>query len=654
MKRMEQNDLHPDIVEAPQAGPDGSGAGCTVVHESSDERGSIAISVSEDKMKAVLNITANTETPYSPEDIFSAIEQAGITTPVNKEALTHGLSGLQKAGDAAVFVLTGHAPVDGTDGAIEFLCDPNNGQVSEGQIIARCRPATPGSPGQNIYGEALPARPGAPVTIIAGDNVTTDDQHCFTAAIAGTVFFKDNVLSVRENFTVQVSPDRMEVRIRCLGATAPDPAALRRRLSEQGIIHGIDEDALERLAAECAPNREAIVARGTPPRPAQDGQVRFLFHQTRGLTPHEHLEDGTVVEGPNIIRSVHQGTEIATIIPPEEPAPGTDVFGKTIPAAGRAKKAKLRPGKNVRASSDGLHFFAEISGLPVIEGDKLSISDLLHVGDVDYKVGNIDFEGSVEIAGDVFDGYSVQTTGSILIKGIAGACTLKAGANITIEGGCNGQEKASIVCGGTLEAKYLNAVTVEVRGDIVVKNEIVDCAVRCLGRVMVKAGAVYGGSIMAKKGIEVFDVGNDMNVKTELLPGEDFEVHAACVKADAELLEKHKEMTAISKRIAPLMQKKEQLKNLPEEMKNKLKETIQYLNRLREEREQLTRHKNDLIAQGSIDAVPEAVVYRYVYAGVILKIGTTRRQVSSQIEGPLRLYENKEKEMISVEPYTKR
>jgi len=171
---------------------------------------------------------------------------------------------------------------------------------------------------------------------------------------------------------------------------------------------------------------------------------------------------------------------------------------------------------------------------------------------------------------------------------------------------------------------------------------------------MVKTGAIYGGSIMAKKGIEALDVGNEMGLKTTLIPGDDFELNAACLKAEAELQEKHKEMITISKRIAPLMNKREQLKHLPEEMKIKLKETIQYLNQLRQERDRLLRYKNDLLAQEVKDAVPEVVVYRYVYPGVVLRIGHTRRQVSSQLEGPLRLYEDKERNMISVEPYSKK
>lgn len=646
----------PESSEGPeQQGAPENREGTKVVFDNTDAKGRILIEVTADKLKAVLKVTAaSPDSPYTAEEILGAISSVGITTPINKEAILSGLASLKKQGDETVFILTGHAAAAGCDGDCELLYDSDRPFVEENQPIARMRPGVPGSAGQNIYGEALEPGPVKTPAIIAGDNVIKGDDNEFYAKISGEASFVNNVLSVHEVFSLKVSPDSMEACLTYTGAGTLNPATIMEQLQARKIIHGIDEQAIEDIAAAGTQVKDAVIARGTPPRPGRDGEIKYLFHKTKGVTMHEHLEDGVVVQGMNVIKSVAKDDEIACIEPPEEPVPGKDIFGKTIPLYQKVKKVALRPGNNVRMSGDGIHFFAEASGLPVVEGDKLSINDTLRVGSLDYTVGNIDFDGMVEIFGDAGDGFNVKATKSIIIKGVVGACNLEAGLDIQIEGGCNGQEKSRITCGGNLTAKYLNAVSVQARGDIVVNNELVDCRILCLGRVYVKAGSAYGGSIMAKKGIEALDLGNDMGIKTTLTPGEDFELNEACLKAEEALQEKNREMIAISNRIAPLMKKKEQLKNLPEETKNKLKETIQHLNELREERDQLNLQKNDLLAQEAKDAVPEVIVHRYVYAGVVLKIGKTRRQVSSQLEGPLRLYEDKEKEMISVEPYSKK
>ncbi|GAG87898.1 unnamed protein product, partial [marine sediment metagenome] len=140
-------------------------------------------------------------------------------------------------------------------------------------------------------------------------------------------------------------------------------------------------------------------------------------------------------------------------------------------------------------------------------------------GDLDLKIGNIDFNGVVEIDGDVEDGFSVKATKSIYIGGSVGACHIEAGTNLTIQGGCNGKEQSNIYTGGNIEIKYFNETKVKSRGNILVKNGIVNSEISTLGRVTVKSGSIRGGKIFAKIGIELYDLGSELGVKTILVPG---------------------------------------------------------------------------------------------------------------------------------------
>ncbi|MEI6126111.1 MAG: FapA family protein [Pseudomonadota bacterium] len=629
-----------------------------IILDKKDSKGGIIIGVACDKLKACLQVTAcSSEELFSAEEILTIISSTGITAPVNKEAIIKGLSCLKKEGDTTVFILLGQGPVPGKDGEYEILYPQDNPFVEKGQLLIRIKEATPGSAGQNIYGASIESGSVKIPAITAGDNVLQGKDFGFYSNLSGKVTFTNNVLAVHKVLDIKVSSDQMEAVLTCKGAEKLTLKNIQEEILAHKITSGIDEHALDEAVAACSASatdqiKSFVIARGIAAKQGRDGEIKYLFHKGKGINLHEHVEDGVIIQGPNVITSVEKGAEIAFILPAEEPVPGKDIFGKTVPVFQRVKKATLRPGKSVKVSADGLHFFAEATGLPVVEGDKISISDVLILGSLDYKVGNIDFDGMVEIHGDVADGFKVKASKTIIIKGVAGACDLEAGLDILIEGGCNGQKKSRIICGGNLKAKYLDEVHVHARGDILVKNEMVDSNISCLGRVQVKSGAIYGGSIKAKRGIESYDIGNDMGIKTKLMPGDDFELNEEIKKLEEDIAQKNIELVNISKKIAPLLKDKEGLSKLPEEVKQKLKETIAYLSKLRQDRDSLNQSKEELLVREIKDAVPEIVVHHYVFAGALLKIGKTRRQISSLLEGPLRFYE--ENELISVEPYSKK
>ncbi len=393
---------------------------------------------------------------------------------------------------------------------------------------------------------------------------------------------------------------------------------------------------------------------GKRPVEGRESEVKYSFIIDTDHPTFKEKEDGSVdIRETNVVQTVNEGDEIATITPHIPSENGNDIFGKVYPVP-KVREIALKAGKGVRATADGLHFFAEISGRPSLEADRLglrlSVDEVFSVrGDLDLKIGNIDFNGVVEIDGDVEDGFSVKATKSIYIGGSVGACHIEAGTNLTIQGGCNGKEQSNIYTGGNIEIKYFNETKVKSRGNILVKNEIVNSEISTLGRVTVKSGSIRGGKIFAKMGIESYDLGSDMGVKTILVPGDDYEVNAECKNIDTRIIAINKELEDINNRIAPLLKNKELLPKLPEEQRNKLKETIGCLAKLKEEKDSLNETKSSLIEQSRSDALQEVVAQHIIYQSVILKIYESRREVASILEGPLRMYE--EDESILVEPY---
>ena len=450
----------------------------------------------------------------------------------------------------------------------------------------------------------------------------------------------------------------MVAKLTYTGATKLSHTKIMDEVRAKRIKFGVDETLIDNIIAdfekEAKHIEDIVIAKGKRPVEGRDGEVKYSFILETDNPAFKERKDGSIdIRETNVLQTVNEGDEIATITPTIPSENGKDVFGKVYQVS-KTKEIALKAAKGVRATADGLHFFAEINGRPVLETDRLglrlSVDEVFAVkGDLDLKTGNIDFNGVVEIDGDVEDGFSVKATKSIYIGGSVGACNIEAGTNLTIQGGCNGKDQATIYTGGDIVVKYLNETTIKSRGNILAKNEIVNSDINTLGRVTIKSGSVRGGKIFAKMGIESYDIGSEMGVKTILVPGADYELNAECETIDNKIIAINKELEDINKRIAPLLKNKELLPKLPEEQRNKLKETIDYLTKLKEDKDALNETKSSLIEQNRNDALPEVVAQNVVYHSVILKIHESRREIASLLEGPLRMYE--EDDRILVEPY---
>lgn len=631
------------------------------IYDSRDECGRLSIFESSDKSEAYMVITpADSDEQFCTDDVLRVLNKTGITNGIDEATINDATSRLSRGGPQTGFlrIAASTPPVAGRHGGYVCCFSEDNPYVEAGQVILKTTEPEPGTAGIDIYGNPIDPPPVRPAAVNAGEHVFEDSPNEFTAEIAGLASLENNVISVHKMLYISISQDEMEALLTYSGAASLKKEQILEALHAKQVTYGIDHQAIDFIVSELKkekkPVKNFIVARGSPTRQGRDGEIIYRFDVTEGPTYRENADGSINIRETNIIRNVSAGQELAELIPHKEPTYGKNLYGQII-APPKVKKVSLRAGKNVRVSDDGKHFFAETGGYPIIENDlhgtRISVSEVFSVpGDLNLAIGNIDFDGVVEIGGDVEDGFSVKATKSIIIHGIVGACEIRAGADIQIHGGCNGKEQALLHSGNTIAAKYLNEATVVSDGDITIKNEIVNSSVTCRGRIVVSSGgSIRGGKIVAKQGIETYDVGSDMGVKTVLIPGQDYQLNEALKQIDERIIAINNDDAEISTRIAPLLKNRELLSKLPPEQREKLQETITHVKNLRAEKERLNAEKNTRIIESLRVACPEVVVTHHIYQGVILKIGDSRREISSQLEGPLRLYE--ENDRVTVEPY---
>ncbi len=197
---------------------------------------------------------------------------------------------------------------------------------------------------------------------------------------------------------------------------------------------------------------------------------------------------------------------------------GITVQSKPIPAI-PGKPLIVRYGKGIFMGEDGKTLYANRSGRVFNSPEGLSVENVYVVkGKVDYHVGNIRYNGLVEVTGDVLDGFEIFATKGIKVSGIVGNALITSNGNIDING-MNGAGVGKISCGGDLALKYCNDTSITCAGNVTAQIEIRNSRVNCLGTLTVTKGAFCGGTCIALGGLEATIIGSKTSLPTAVIVG---------------------------------------------------------------------------------------------------------------------------------------
>ena len=331
-----------------------------------------------------------------------------------------------------------------------------------------------------------------------------------------------------DGLDLHVTNDRMTVTLEVLIDYAHHytPEDLQRYLDENNVKHGIDGESLRRILDEQLYNQPIKVAFGTEPAHGNDGHVEWEVDLS--ILEGAHLkEKGARVDykEKHHVLPIKENQPLARLIPATEGTSGTNVHGEPINAS-RGKDAKFPAGKGMRLSEAGEQLFAAMSGVLCREGEKYSVSSTYDVqGDVNYKSGNVNYEGTVLIRGGVLSDFKVIVGQDLHIEGLVEGATIVANGNIYITGGIQGDQKASIRAGGDIFVKFIQNATVQAGGDIVVQNAITQSLVQAHKKVIVEGpkGVIVGGHVIAEHEISTAFLGAEIGTKTLITLGKELQ-----------------------------------------------------------------------------------------------------------------------------------
>jgi uncharacterized protein (DUF342 family) len=291
-------------------------------------------------------------------------------------------------------------------------------------------------------------------------------------------------------------------------------------LAGQQVRFGINEQTVEEACARKRYLTLIPVAAGTLPVHGEDGYI--VDHFRRKTEIHYALrEDGTMdYRDLGWLQTAEKDQLISEAIPPTPPVAGTTVRGTEMP--GRPGKTMLPPsGGGTRLSEDKTRLLAELDGVVGFSFQRFTVTPLLIIqGDVDNTVGDLDVLGDVIIHGDVLEGFNVQATGSITVRGMVEAARLAAGTDIRVGLGINGAGAGHLAAGRDILCKFIENTTVTAGGSVVC-DAIVGATVTCDDSLFVNTGkgALIGGAVTVQNRIQAKVIGTANGRQIDLILG---------------------------------------------------------------------------------------------------------------------------------------
>lgn len=444
---------------------------------------------------------------------------------------------------------------------------------------------------------------------------------------------------VDASLTVRISADGLAAT---LGIVPPQGGAeiskedVLAELAAKGITEGIALEAINRAIGEGVAD-EVEIARGQPPVAGEDGWLESLLPEVRDRRP--QLDASGLIDYRDLgeIQVVRPGDALMRRHPPTAGTPGVTVCGVAIPP---------RPGKDVAfapqlagaalSADDPDCLVATVAGQPVQVRGGMMVEPVFSVDVVNVASGNVRFDGSVKIRGDVAAGMVVRTSGDIEVGGVVESATLDAGGSIVVKGGVIGKlgrkdaGEHIIRCGGSFSAAYAQQVRVEAGDSIFIDDIAMQCELAAANHIRVgqrRRGQVIGGRLTATLSICAKVLGSPNRIETRFEVGTPPELHKRQIELAKQRDARETQLLDISKLLAFADQNPGRL---PADKLDKARQTAAALSasiaELRAEEEALARRVE--LAQGA-----RVVAERAMYEGVVVTLGNQRFRVVGEHGG---------------------
>ncbi|MBN2297053.1 MAG: DUF342 domain-containing protein, partial [Deltaproteobacteria bacterium] len=182
-----------------------------------------------------------------------------------------------------------------------------------------------------------------------------------------------------------------------------------------------------------------------------------------------------------------------------------------------------------------------IDGMVIWDESGVLVEPVYVVDKVDSSTGNVRFNGSVVVNGEVGDGFEIHAGEDVTVAMSVGRVIISAGGNIRIGGGILGQEKAQINAQGSINVKFIQDASIKSGQEIVIEDYVRNSEVTAAGPVIVRSpsGWITGSTVSSEGWIYCHTIGHETNpVGTRLIIGHNPRLHDERERKKNEAIEK--------------------------------------------------------------------------------------------------------------------
>ena len=341
--------------------------------------------------------------------------------------------------------------------------------------------------------------------------------------IAGGESLEDN----KEEFEpyariiVELSRDKMKAIIKYDtrgGARLPTKEMVMAALEEAGVNYGIDEEAIEYGIGSLKP---FTAAQGLAPINGENAYIDRKFDLGIQGRPVVDEYDKVDYKDLNLFVLAKENQTLAIRIPQTKGTNGKNVLGEVIPAQ-NGRPIPMPEGRNTKVVGEH-RLIATANGQIIDKGSRISVDPRLTIkGSVGVSTGDVEFDGTIQIGGNVEQGFKVKATGDIEIKGSVNGAEVT-GRNVYISGGITGADRAKIFAERDVRTAFIENGFIEAGNDVYISDIALHSQIRAGKKIIMedKHGQITGGYVVAGEEINVKAIGNTAFVVTRVSVGVD-------------------------------------------------------------------------------------------------------------------------------------
>lgn len=299
------------------------------------------------------------------------------------------------------------------------------------------------------------------------------------------------------SFDIEVSKDAQQAWLCVKPARGGQPLRLDDLLSAlaaAGVVHGVDRDAVQLACSQDQPAK-VLVASATGPQAGTDARFELLVADTRDRAPKVDTQGHIDFHELGDIPMVKADQPLMRRHPPTRGVDGTTVRGERMPAAA---------GKDIPFAAqlvgacvdphDANLLRALFSGQPVRCETAVTVERVLRLKNISMASGNIDFDGTIEVAEDVHPGMKVHASGDVIVKGTVEGAHITCDGSVQVAGGIIA--RAVIRAANDVSARFSEQSEIHAGATIAITDMAVHCTLESQNAISVGSAETHKGRLV--------------------------------------------------------------------------------------------------------------------------------------------------------------